>query len=63
MRALANRYGPTRLSVAPEGPCRPDYLQYLVLGEAELGAPLSAFIGACFMGPLGSEDEWAAGMV
>jgi glutathione S-transferase len=64
LQYLADRYGPTDLSVKPEEPAYPDYLQFLVLGEGGLAAPLNAVIGTVFFGP---EDQrggnWTTDMV
>ena len=42
---LAARYGPTPLVVGADEPDFPDYLQFVMLGEAGLAAPMSAVIG------------------
>jgi glutathione S-transferase len=63
LQYFADRYGPTPLSVGPKEPGHPDYLQYLVLGEAGLGAPLNAVIGTRFAGPEGQKDNWTVHMV
>jgi glutathione S-transferase len=43
---IAARYGPTPLTVAPDEPDFPDYLQFVMLGEAGLSAPTSAVVAA-----------------
>jgi len=43
---LTARYGPTSLVVGPDEPDFPDYLQYVMLGEAGLSAPASAVVAA-----------------
>ena len=60
---LADRHGPTDLSVKADEPGYPDYLQFLVLGEGGLGAPLNAVIGTMFMGPEEEKNNWTVGMV
>ena len=42
---LAARHGPTPLVVGPDEPGFGDYLQFVMLGEAGLAAPMSAVIG------------------
>jgi glutathione S-transferase len=42
---LAARHGPTPLVVGPDEPGFGDYLQFMMLGEAGLAAPMSAVIG------------------
>ncbi len=51
---LASRYGPTPLVVQPEERAYADYLQFLLLGEAGLAAPLNALDGTQFFAP---EDQ------
>jgi glutathione S-transferase len=47
---MCERYGPTPLAVRPDGPTYADFLQFLVLGEAGLAAPLNAMFGCRFIG-------------
>jgi glutathione S-transferase len=63
LQYLADHYGPTPLGVRAAEPGHPDYLQFLVLGEAGLGAPLNAVIGTRFFGPEDQKDNWTVGMV
>jgi glutathione S-transferase len=48
---LAERHGPSALSVQPDEQDYPDYLQYLQLGEAGLAAPMTAMVAARLFGP------------
>ncbi|OYX35562.1 MAG: hypothetical protein B7Y99_03385 [Caulobacterales bacterium 32-69-10] len=63
MQYLADRYAGGRLTVKSDQPNYPDYLQFLFLGEAGLGAPLNAIIGTRFMGPPEVQDNWTCTMV
>lgn len=54
MMYLASRHGPTPLAVEPGDRRYPDYLQFLLFGEASLAAPLNAVVGTKFMAP---EDQ------
>lgn len=50
LQYICERYGPTPLSVRPDQPNYADYLQFLVLGEAGLAAPLNAMVGCRLFG-------------
>jgi glutathione S-transferase len=63
LQYLADRYGPTALSVKPDEPAYPDYLQFLFLGEAGLGAPLNAVVGTRFFGPEDAHENFTVRMV
>jgi len=63
LQYLAERHGPTDLSVKPDEPGYADYLQFLVLGEAGLGAPLNALIGTRFMGPEDQQRNFTTGVI
>ncbi|HTK35991.1 MAG TPA: glutathione S-transferase family protein [Caulobacteraceae bacterium] len=63
LQYMADRYGPTDLSVKAEEPGYPDYLQFLVLGEGGLGAPLNGVIGTLFRGPEAERSNWTVGMI
>lgn len=63
LQYLADRYGPTDLSVKADEAAYPDYLQFLILGEGGLGAPLNGVIGTMFMGPEDQRDNWTVGMI
>lgn len=58
LQYLVERYGPTPLMVAPDEPGRPDYLQFLLLGEAGLAAPLNGVIGTMFRAPENERDNF-----
>ena len=45
MQYLTSRYGPTPLVVGADEPDFADYLQFIMLGEAGLAAPMSAVVG------------------
>ena len=61
---MADRYGPTDLSVKADEPGYADYLQFLVLGEAGLGAPLNGVIGTMFMAPEAERGgNWTVGAI
>jgi glutathione S-transferase len=59
MQYIVARHGPTPLAVGPDEPEFPDYLQFVMLGEAGLSAPTSAVVAAKLIhglddtGPLG----------
>lgn len=46
LQYLTARYGPTSLAVGSDEPDFPDYLQFVMLGEAGLSAPTSAVVAA-----------------
>jgi glutathione S-transferase len=63
LQYLADRYGPTDLSLKADEPDYPAYLQFLLLGEAGLAAPLNAVIGTRLFGPEDQKQNWTVGMV
>jgi len=63
LQYLGDRHGPTELVVRPDEPGYPEYLQFLMLGEAGLAAPMNAVIGTRFFGPEDQKDNWTVGMV
>jgi glutathione S-transferase len=67
LQYLADAYvetcGPAPLTIKPGTPGYPDYLQFLVLGEAGLSAPMNAVIGSRFFGPEEAKDCWTVNMV
>ena len=63
LQYLGDRYGPTELTVKPDEAAYPDYLQFLVLGEAGLGAPLNAVLGTRFFGPEDQQQNFTVGLV
>lgn len=63
LQYLGDRYGPTELTVKADEAGYPDYLQFLVLGEAGLGAPLNAVLGTRFMGPEDQQQNYTVGVV
>jgi glutathione S-transferase len=63
LQYLADRYAGGALTVKPDQANYPDYLQFLILGEAGLGAPLNAVIGTRLFGPEDQKDNWTCKMV
>ena len=51
------------LAVGPEDDRYPDYLQFLLYGEATLAAPLNAVVGTMFMGPEDQKDNWTVQII
>jgi glutathione S-transferase len=60
---LATAKGPTALWVEPTEPDYPNFLQFLVYGEAALSAPLNAVIGTRFMGPEDQKQNFTVGVI
>jgi glutathione S-transferase len=58
LQYLADRHGPTDLAVKVDEPGYPDYLQFLILGEAGLGAPLNGVIATMFRAPDDQKQNW-----
>lgn len=54
MMYLASKHGPTPLAIEPGDARYPEYLQFLLFGEASLAAPLNALVGTKFIAP---EDQ------
>lgn len=48
---IGAKYGPSPVIVTPDEPGYADYLQFAILGEASLLAPLNAWLGTMFMAP------------
>jgi glutathione S-transferase len=57
---LAGRYGPTELALRPDEPGYADYLQFLMLGEASLGAPIATLMYDRFRCPEAEKGGWLA---
>lgn len=60
---LGTTKGPTPLWVEPSEPDYPDFLQYLVYGEAGLAAPLNAIIGTKFMAPDDQKENFTVRVI
>jgi glutathione S-transferase len=63
MQYMADVHAGGRLTVKPGQANYADYLQFLLFGEAGLGAPLNAILGTRFMGPPEAQDNWTCNMV
>ena len=63
LQYLGGRFGPTKLVVGPDEPAFADYLQFLVLGEAGLAAPLNGLIGTTFMAPEDQKRNFTTGII
>ncbi len=59
---LAVKHG-SPLAVEPQDVRYPDYLQFLVFGEATLAAPLNAVVGTRFMGPEDQKDNFTVQVI
>ncbi|MBL8543736.1 MAG: glutathione S-transferase family protein [Hyphomonadaceae bacterium] len=55
------KYGPTDLEVKPNEPGYPDYLQYLMFGEAGLAAYGNPLVATRFMAPDDQKQNFTAG--
>jgi len=60
MLYLAARHGPTPIAPEIGDPAYPDYLQYLIYGEASLSAFLNPLVGTRFMAPEDQKDNFTA---
>jgi glutathione S-transferase len=58
LQYLAERHGPTELSVKGSESGFPDYLQFLEVGEATLATPLTATVRTRFMAPEDQKANW-----
>jgi len=58
LQYLAERHGPTELSVKGSEPGFADYLQFLEVGEATLATPLTAAVRTRFMAPDDQKANW-----
>ena len=58
LQYLAERHGPTDLSVKGDEPGFADYLQFLEVGEASLATPLTATVRTRFMAPEDQKANW-----
>jgi glutathione S-transferase/3-isopropylmalate dehydratase len=52
------KYGPTDLEVKPHEPGYPDYLQYLLFGEAGMAAYGNPLVATRFMAPEDQKQNW-----
>lgn len=55
---IMNKYGPTDLDVKPDEPGYPDYLQYLLFGEAGMAAYGNPLVATRFMAPDDQKQNW-----
>jgi glutathione S-transferase len=60
---LADKAAPTPLAVEPGQPGRDDYLQFLILGEASLAAPLNAVVATMFTAPDDQKKNFTVGTI
>lgn len=58
---IMNKYGPTDLEVKPNEVGYPDYLQYLMFGEAGLAAYGNPLVATRFMAPEGEKQNFTTG--
>jgi glutathione S-transferase len=58
LQYLAERYGPTELSVKGSEAGFADYLQFLEVGEATLATPLTATVRTRFLAPADQKTNW-----
>lgn len=63
MQYLGAKHGPTPLVVEPSDARYPDYLQFLLFGEASLAAPLNALVGTKFMAPEDQKDNFTVKVI
>ncbi|HEX2559539.1 glutathione S-transferase family protein [Phenylobacterium sp.] len=63
MQYLGAKHGPTPLVVEPGDPRYPDYLQFMMFGEASLAAPLNAVVGTKFMAPEDQKDNFTVNII
>jgi glutathione S-transferase len=56
---IAQRYGPSPLVVQPEEASYPDYLQFLMLGEAGLSAPMTVQVATHLFAPADGKQSYA----
>jgi glutathione S-transferase/3-isopropylmalate dehydratase len=52
------KHGPTELEVKPDEPGYPDYLQYLMFGEAGMAAYGNPLVATRFMAPEDQKQNW-----
>jgi glutathione S-transferase len=60
---LADKARPTPLAVEPGQPGRDEYLQFLILGEASLAAPLNAVVATMFTAPDDQKKNFTVGAI
>lgn len=60
MTYIADRYGPTPLRVQPDEADYAAFLQFLILGEAGLAAPLNGVVATRFRAPEAERQNWTA---
>jgi glutathione S-transferase len=60
---LADKAAPTPLAVAPGEAGRDAYLQFLILGEASLAAPLNALIATRFTAPDDQKQSFTTNVI
>ncbi len=63
MLYLAEKYGPTPLLPGKDDPALPRVLQMTMFGEATIGAPMNALLGAKFVAPEADKRNWSVRMI
>lgn len=61
MEYLLARHGPSPLAPAPSDADYPDYLQFLVMGEAGLAGPINAIVATNILAPEAEKTNWTTG--
>jgi glutathione S-transferase len=59
MLYVMGKHMPTPLAAGPDDPARADWLQFLIMGEAGIGQPLSTVIRAHFLAPEEEKRNWS----
>lgn len=63
MLYIGAKYGPTPLMVSADEPGYADFLQFAILGEASLLAPINAWMGTTFMAPADQKDNFTTKVI
>jgi glutathione S-transferase len=61
MLYMMERYGPTPLALRPTNARYPDYIQFLIFGEASMAAFLNPIVMTQFMAPEGQKENFTTG--
>jgi glutathione S-transferase len=59
MLYIMGKHMPTPLAAGPDDPARADWLQFLIMGEAGIGASITTIVHARFLAPEAEKRNWS----
>jgi glutathione S-transferase len=59
MLYIMGKHMPTPLAAGPDDPARADWLQFLIMGEAGMGGPVTTIVHARYIAPEAEKRNWS----